>query len=173
MLRFVIIFIFSLALLFTLSLYTPVERVIIAPITLAIAWSSACLMHLFDSQVVSEGDMIRNSLNGFGIQVVRGCNAIDAVLILTAAMLAFRSPWKYKLLGIGLGFIAIQLLNLVRIISLFYLGQWNQLWFQWFHLYLWQALIVMDTFIVWLLWLRYLPRGNLAAAMEEINTKQE
>ena len=56
-----------------------------------------------------------------------------------------------------IGFFAIQLLNLVRIISLFYLGQWNQTAFDWFHLYLWQALIILDALVVWLIWLRTLP----------------
>ena len=70
---------------------------------------------------------------------------------------------RFRLYGvvaicIGIGFLAIQGLNLVRIISLFYLGQWNRMWFDWFHLYLWQALIVLDALAVWLIWLRYLPR---------------
>ena len=42
----------------------------------------------------------------------------------------------------------------MRIISLFYLGQWNQVWFDWFHLYLWQALIVLDALVAFLIWLR-------------------
>ena len=57
-------------------------------------------------------------------------------------------------------FLAIQALNLVRIISLFYLGQWNRVWFDWFHLYLWQALIVLDALVAFLIWLRYLPRQS-------------
>ena len=54
-------------------------------------------------------------------------------------------------------FVAIQALNLVRIVSLFYLGQWNFQWFEWAHLYVWQALIMLDALIVWLLWIRALP----------------
>ncbi len=64
-----------------------------------------------------------------------------------------------QVVGIGIGFLAIQALNLVRIISLFYLLQWNRVWFDWFHLYLWQALIVLDALVFWLIWLRWLPRG--------------
>ena len=47
-------------------------------------------------------------------------------------------------IGLALGFLAIQALNVVRIISLFYLLQWNPVWFEWAHLYLWQALIMLD-----------------------------
>jgi exosortase/archaeosortase family protein len=49
-------------------------------------------------------------------------------------------------------------LNIVRIISLFYLGQWNYDVFEWAHLYVWQALIMLDVLIVWLLWVRTLPK---------------
>jgi exosortase/archaeosortase family protein len=43
-------------------------------------------------------------------------------------------------------------------VSLFYLGQWNREVFEWAHLYAWQALIMLDALIVFLLWLRTLPR---------------
>jgi len=173
MLRFFILFAISLAILFPLSLYSPVDHTIIAAITSAITWSSATLIHLFDSDVISQGDIIRNSVTGFSIQVVRGCNAIDVVLILLSALLAFRATWKHKLVGFVAGFAAIQALNLVRIISLFYLGQWNKIWFEWFHLYLWQALIVLDAFVVWLLWLRYVARNQVNTAVIPQAIKEE
>ena len=77
-----------------------------------------------------------------------------------AALAAFPSTWKQKLAGFLVGFFAIQLLNLVRIISLFYMGQWSMTWFEWFHLYLWQALIIIDALVVWLLWLRWISRDR-------------
>ena len=55
---------------------------------------------------------------------------------------------------------AVQGLNVVRVISLFYLGQWNTQVFNFAHEYLWQALIMLDVLIVWLLWIR---AGNKAA----------
>ena len=63
-----------------------------------------------------------------------------------------------KLVGITVGMLTVQLLNLARIISLFYLGQWNKTVFEWAHLYLWQALIMLDVLFVFLLWLRWLSR---------------
>jgi hypothetical protein len=30
--------------------------------------------------------------------------------------------------------------------------------FEWAHLYVWQALIMLDVLIVWLVWIRTLPR---------------
>ena len=82
-------------------------------------------------------------------------------LALAAAMLAFPAPWKYKLAGIGLGTAAVQAVNVVRVISLFYLGQWDMKVFEFAHLYLWQALIMLDVLVVWLLWVRFLAGRSL------------
>ena len=82
--------------------------------------------------------------------------------------LAFPSSFFYKIKGLCWGFLAIQLLNAVRIISLFYLLQWDKNWFEWFHLYVWQALIILDALVVWLIWLRYLPKKPKA-----INTNSD
>ena len=106
----------------------------------------------------SSGKHIRSADGSFVVAIERGCNGVEAVIILFAAILAFPAPWRHKLLGLSAGFVAIQVLNVVRIVSLFWLGLWNRVWFDWFHLYLWQALIVLDALIVFLVWLRALPR---------------
>ncbi|MGA9342687.1 MAG: exosortase H [Rhodanobacteraceae bacterium] len=157
MLRFITLFVICLAVLFTLELLLPVDRHVIVPFTTLIADLSAWIIGVFDAHVIVQGKVIRSATNGFAISIERGCNGVEAVIILVSAMLAFPAPWKRKAIGIGLGFLAIQALNLVRIISLFYLGQWNRTWFEWFHLYLWQALIVLDALVVFLVWLRTLP----------------
>ena len=48
----------------------------------------------------------------------------------------------------------------MRIISLFYLGNWNMDFFSWIHLYLWPALIMLDVLIVFILYLRYLTDAD-------------
>ena len=159
MLRFFSLFMALLVGLFWLRITNVVRENVTLPFTGVLADVSAFLMKLFDSDVASHGVIISSISTGFGVEIAPGCDGIEAVIILVSAIVAFPSPWKHKLAGILIGFFAIQSLNLVRIISLFYLGQWNQLWFDWFHLYLWQALIVLDALAVWLVWLRYLPRA--------------
>jgi exosortase H (IPTLxxWG-CTERM-specific) len=160
MLRFITLFLIYLFALFALELLQPVDEHVILPFTAAIAKVSVWLVGLFDPHAIAYGKVLESTKNGFAISIERGCNGVEAVIILVSAMLAFPAPWKHRLVGIGLGFVAIQALNLVRIISLFYLGQWNRTWFDWFHLYLWQALIVLDALVAFLIWLRYLPREN-------------
>jgi exosortase H (IPTLxxWG-CTERM-specific) len=164
MLRFLLLFLLILGALFVAELLQPVEQHVIEPFTGAIAHVCAWLVSTFDPHTMAIGKELHSTTNGFAISIERGCNGVEAVIILVSAMLAYPAPWRYKLIGIGAGFVAIQALNLVRIISLFYLGQWNRTWFDWFHLYLWQALIVLDALVAFLVWLRWLPQPLRASS---------
>ena len=168
MIRFFILFSVLLVGLFTLEILQPVEKYVILPFTSMIADLSVWIVQLFDENVVATANIIRDKASGFGVRIERGCNGVEAMIILFAAIFAFPAPLRNKVIGFVIGFFAIQALNLVRIISLFYLGQWNQTAFEWFHLYLWQALIILDALVVWLVWLRTLPqaRANDQAAAQ-------
>ena len=72
---------------------------------------------------------------------------------------AFPATWRHRLAGIGIGVATVQVLNIVRVVTLFYLGQWNVHVFEWAHLYLWQALIMLDVLIVWVIWVKMAPSG--------------
>lgn len=160
MLRFFIIFSVLLIGLFTLEILQPAEKYVILPFTSMIADISVWIVQSFDENVMATGNVIRDKVSGFGVRIERGCNGLEAVIILFSAIFAFPAPFKNKVIGFVAGFFAIQLLNLVRIISLYYLGQWNYTAFEWFHLYLWQALIILDALVVWLIWLRTLPNSR-------------
>jgi exosortase H (IPTLxxWG-CTERM-specific) len=162
MTRFFVLFSVLLVGLFTLEILQPVEKYVILPFTSVIADISVWIIQLFDDNVIATANVIRDKASGFGVRIERGCNGVEALIILFAAIFAFPAPFRNKLLGFAVGFFAIQALNLVRIISLFYLGQWNQVAFEWFHLYLWQALIILDALVVWLVWLRTLPQARAA-----------
>jgi len=139
-----------------------VRQAFVLPFTGLLAQASAWLVLLFDDQVHAEGIILRSLENGFAVSIEPGCNGIEASIVLIAAILAFPAPWKHKLLGLLAGLAAIQALNLVRIISLFYLGQWNMEVFEWAHLYLWQALIMLDALIVFVIWVRLIPAAKPA-----------
>ena len=157
MLRFFLLFMIIQLGLFTAELMQPVQQLVVIPFTEGVAAVSATLVELFDERVVSQGIVLRDLDSGFAVAIQAGCNGVEAIIVLVAAIVAFPSPWKHKILGILFGFFAIQAMNMARIISLFYLGQWNKTAFDWAHLYIWQALIMLDVLIVFLVWLRMLP----------------
>ncbi|NBC48833.1 MAG: exosortase H [Gammaproteobacteria bacterium] len=161
--RFFFTFLAILSVLFVLQLTPWGQSAFVVPFTALIAQISAKLLQLWDPQVLAQGKIIWDPGSGFAVSIEAGCNGVEAGIILISAMLAYPAPWSAKLVGILLGNLTVQTLNLVRIISLFYLGQWSQSAFEWAHLYIWQALIMLDVLVVFLLWLRWLGRPSPAA----------
>jgi exosortase H (IPTLxxWG-CTERM-specific) len=158
MVRFLVLFLLIQALLFGAQLTPWGQEYFVIPWTNGLAHFCAQLVAFFDGSAVANGKILRSAANGFAVSIEAGCNGVEATLVLIAAILAFPSDWKQKLWGLALGFVAVQGLNVVRIISLFYLGQWNMTAFEWAHLYIWQALIMLDVLIVWLIWVRRINR---------------
>ncbi len=140
---------------------------VVEPFTSFIASLSAWIVLPFDDSVIAYGRIMSDSISGFSISIESGCNGVEATIVLVAAVVAFRASWLQKLLAIVLGFIAIQAANLARIISLFYLGQWNIDVFNWIHLYLWPVLIMLDVLFVFIVFVRYMsvqaPNNDVAS----------
>jgi exosortase H (IPTLxxWG-CTERM-specific) len=160
MVRFFFRFLVLQAALFGLELTPWAQHWFVVPWTNALAAISASIVQLFDPRVLAHGKVLQSASNGFAVSIEAGCNGVEATIVLVAAMLAFPAPWQRKLAGLAIGIVAVQGLNIVRVISLFYLGQWNFSVFEWAHLYVWQALIMLDVLVVWLLWVRTLPRPD-------------
>ncbi len=164
MLRFFLLFVLLLAVLFGLELTPWAQDWLVVPWTSALASISTSIVTLFDGNIEATGKVMRSTTNGFAVSIEAGCNGVEAMLVLLAAMLAFPASWKHKAVGLVIGILAVQLLNILRVISLFYLGQWNYDVFEWAHLYVWQALIMLDVLVVWLIWVRRVPRIDDARA---------
>lgn len=156
MARFIITFLVVLVALFTIEMLVPVQQHVIIPFTAALAQVSAALILPFDDTVLAYGKVLQFSDTGFAVSIEAGCNGVEATIVLIAAVVAFPATWAQRVAAILVGFIAVQALNIVRIISLFYLGNWNLDIFGWIHLYLWPTLIMLDVLVVFLLYLRYL-----------------
>lgn len=159
--RFLLVFIGLQLLLFGVELLQPVQQHVVLPLTGAIAWVCVQLLSWLDPSVTAYGKVLMNAQSGFGVSIEPGCNGVEACIVLVAAMLAFPARWSHRLLGIVVGIAAIQAFNLVRIVSLFYLGQWNMAWFHFAHEYLWQALIMLDALLVFMFWARRYPQRAL------------
>ena len=143
-------------------LIDPVNDNVVVPFTAFLAKLSAMLVDLVGGAATASGEQL--SLVGrCSVTVANGCNGVEASLLLGAAILAFPASFKQRLIGVVAGIGLLQTINLVRIVSLLYLNCWSPAWFNFFHAYLWDALIMLDgvvTFIGWCRWQRSLrPAG--------------
>ena len=94
------------------------------------------------------------------LRVVVGCNGVEALLILTAALLAFPAPWKHRTLGVALGIVAILGVNLVRLVNLVVVAKLAPSWLPVFHVYVWQVLIVLAAVGLFLAWGTYVAHSG-------------
>ncbi|HVR43281.1 MAG TPA: exosortase H [Thermoanaerobaculia bacterium] len=141
----------------------PVDRHVVTPFSEAITAASAWVLNGVGEPVVREGTMIRSPR--FAVDVKNGCNGLEAVLLLVAAVLAFPASWKAKLIGVVGGTLAIEALNLVRVTSLYVLGRDYPHLFETFHVTVWQAVIFVLTIAMFLVWsARVAPPQSPASA---------
>lgn len=117
------------------------------------AWlSNLVLMGLGQGTHVS--DVTIKSAN-FAIAIRRGCDAVEPTWLLCAAILAFPCLFARKLVGISIGIVSLQLLNLVRIVSLFLIGIHFPALFPTAHLEIWPMIFILmaiSLFVGWRGW---------------------
>ena len=157
---YALIYFLVLALLFGIETTPWAQSFTVGTWTQFLADFSGGLMQMFDDRVVVQGSDIRNGQTGYAVSIKSGCNGVEAAMILAAAILAYPAPWLKKLTGMVIGVLVIQVLNVVRIISLYYLGAWSQKALDIAHLYVWPGLIILDALVIFLLWIHWLGRDR-------------
>ena len=155
----------GLFLLITVALFavlaTPqAEQVFVAPFTRGLVDACAAVIGMFDNRVQAAGDILRFADGHGAVQVLAGCNAVEVCALLFAAIVAFPGKVKYGLVGAGVGIVALQAVNLLRIISLLYLSRGSQSLFEFFHNYVWDAMIGLEGMLIFFLWVRWQGRQS-------------
>jgi exosortase/archaeosortase family protein len=74
------------------------------------------------------------------------------VILLVAAIVAFPASLRSRMLGVAGAGVAIQLLNVVRLSSLFWLGEHHRAVFDLFHVGVWQSLIILAAISMFIFW---------------------
>jgi exosortase H (IPTLxxWG-CTERM-specific) len=157
--RFVLLFGVSLAILFGLLL-APATEPALHSFTLGLVTISAVLIRMFGGHAAALGDLLENPATHFEIQMAYGCNGAHVTILLWAAVLAFPASWLQKAKGLAAGTVAIHIVNLIRFISLFYVGQYNRAWFDFAHLYLWESLMMLDTLVIFWTWAYFVRKSG-------------
>ncbi len=95
----------------------------------------------------------------FRVQVVRGCDAIEATAMFVAAVIASPVALRWKVLGILGGVVLLGVVNLARIVSLFYIGiHCSKKTFDTMHVEVWQPVFILLAVCLWLLWATWAKR---------------
>jgi len=148
-------------------LFSPAVEIAVLKLSHGLVDVSGYLISLCGGHAMTEGSVLRSPSNGFAIEMKNGCNGINVTVLLCSAILAFPASWLQKAQGLLIGVLAIQTINVVRFISLFYIGQYNQTCFDFAHNYLWESLIMLDALIIFRLWVSMVSRQRAGAYVRQ------
>ncbi len=97
-------------------------------------------------------------LKGLSLDVRFGCNGLEAFMIYSVAVLAFPVRWALKALGVVMGFVVLQIVNIFRIAGLGLTGIYLPEYFHYAHIYVAQGMMIAVAFVLFLAWVGYASR---------------
>lgn len=150
--RFLLRYVVILAAGFAILATTPVDLHVVNPYTTFVAHEAKVVLNALGEGATVAGQSLRSPR--FAVVIYNGCNGLEAMLIFVCGVLAFPTGWRRKALGVVLGFLAIQIVNIVRIVSLFYTGVFKPAWFSTTHVFVWQSVIILFGVLLWLVWVQ-------------------
>ncbi len=136
---------------------TTIEHILVDQLTVK---PSAALINLYNSdyQVIAEGSRLVSSVAR--INVLKGCEGTEAILMLFAAIIASFRPIKYTILGLIVGTLIIFLINQLRIFSLFLIAAHQRQWFEPVHGFIAPMIIIAVIGLFYLGWLRFVNQST-------------
>lgn len=139
----------SLSLLYHTARGTVVERVLIDVLT--VQPSAAVIGFLTPAdQVLAQGPRLVSPHGR--LSILNGCEGIETMLLLIAAVLAFAAPWRDKIPGVVFGTLLIYTLNQARIVLLYYAFRHDREWFHLLHGYVFPMILVACAGLYFLWW---------------------
>jgi exosortase H (IPTLxxWG-CTERM-specific) len=150
--RFLVIFLAILGVAFTTIALNQVNDAVVIPYTGFVARLSGAVLGLLGEDITVAGCDV--SSPRFEVTIYNGCNGLITSLIFVSGVLAFPASWRAKAVGVVAGLLAIQAINLVRIVSLYYIGVFLPDYFDESHVLIWQSLVILAGVGLWIVWAR-------------------
>jgi exosortase/archaeosortase family protein len=125
----------------------------------SLATISCGILNLLGQDTVVVGTTVQSTT--FGITVVTACTGAFLTGLFLIAVVAFPSRWRSKLVGVGIGVAGIFLVNIVRLVSLYFIGVHWPGFLHEAHQLIWQSLMIVISVALWLVWAgrwAYAPR---------------
>ncbi len=108
------------------------------------------LLPFYDVRVA--GQLLVAEESDFQVLVGVGCDAAYPLACFVAGVLAFSAPRRDKLVGLALGIALIEILNVIRIATLFVVGMYFWNYVDLFHTQIWEGLFVLFSLLLWSVW---------------------
>jgi exosortase H (IPTLxxWG-CTERM-specific) len=118
--------------------------------TLLVAQLSNFLINLLGTKSVLSYKTITSQ--SFSVLVINQCNGVFTTGIFISAVFAFPARLREKIIGILLGFFSIFVINVLRIVGIFFVGIKFPNFMHEAHVWVAQTLVIILSISIWLLW---------------------
>jgi exosortase H (IPTLxxWG-CTERM-specific) len=133
------------------------------PILEMLARMTAGLASALGMSSEATGSTVSNG--SYVFEVIWQCSGATPMAVFVAAVAAFPASWRSKVVGCAIGLPALFVANLLRLLTLLYIGAAYPMSFDTVHLRVWQPLLILLTVVLWLAWvMRFVPREESRAA---------
>ncbi len=157
-LMFSLVFLLTSAILSWIIQTTTVQTHFVEPHLRQIAGVCGNILRRFGTQCEVSGTSVLTE--SFSVDVVQGCDSLYATILFWSAVVAFPSGRLRKIAGLTGGAVVLFVLNIARVVSMVYLGRAIPSLFNVVHLYAWQALFILMTLALWLVWASWSTHGK-------------
>jgi len=120
-------------------------------------------VRLLGYDLMREGVFLRVS-DSPGIIVGPACAGFGLIFAFTGLILAYEGAFKKKILFIPAGILGIHAINISRIVILTIMSYYNNTWVEFNHKYVFNTLVYVFLFFMWVAWVRFLEKDKSTAS---------
>ena len=161
--RFLLVFISTMALYYVLTLLPPVKDGFFPAYLRVNAVASGWMLNAMGFDVtVDDKSLIAG--DGSAIEIERGCDAVEPSALFVAAVIASPVALSARLRAAAIGTLLLLILNLIRVASLFLIRIYYPRAFDVMHLDVWQAVFIFVAILLWAYWASRMARGKAVTA---------
>jgi exosortase/archaeosortase family protein len=152
LIRFVIVFILLIGVFY--AFYVPISQTPAYQSFLAMfAQATGAILSIMGQDVTVIGVDVESSL--FHMQIVPGCDGMEAMALFVSAVLASPVSLRLRIWFMLPGILGVLLVDLVRLVSLFYIGTNWPAALHVMHWDIWPGLLIVIVLSSWLVWARW------------------
>jgi len=122
------------------------------------AGSTCAVLRVLGTDATTDNHIIVS--DRFSISVVAACTGLFLFVAFSSAVLAFPARWQAKLFGLTAGIAAIFVMNIARLVVLFYVGVFFPQRVESMHLLILQSLSIVGVLFLWLIWVEKVAHAH-------------
>ncbi|HXF40171.1 MAG TPA: exosortase H [Blastocatellia bacterium] len=150
--RFLALFALIFGVLYLVFGIAPGVRLgIIKPYTGLLARAVTAIVNIFGAAASVNDTQVLSARASIDIEM--GCDGVEASCLFLAGVLAFPTSWRARLIGFAVGVPLIHLINLARLVGLYYAGVYFPGIVEELHVYVAQTLVILLSTALLIIWL--------------------